>query len=89
MGLWGVSVETARLVRKVSPIRFDIRIGPTYNRPHRDARLLEGHVSLDEDEDDIAQVRRDLDFLSPFCADYSKNSFLGMSLPPCVVSVFH
>ena len=27
VGPWGVSVETARLVRKVSPIRFNIRYG--------------------------------------------------------------
>jgi len=53
MGPWGVSVETARLVRKVSLMHSNIRYGCidfNQNGPH--ARVLE--CSLDEDEEDVA-----------------------------------
>lgn len=53
MGPWGVSVETVRLVRKVSLLRPVVCHGSidftSKNGPH--ARVLE--CSLDEDEDDV------------------------------------
>jgi len=86
MGPWGVSVETARLVRKVSlmqlisamvvltSIRMDLMLGCSSVLWTRMKKMLR----------QVPGFRCYPDLL----ADGSQNGFLGMNLPLCVMSVF-